>query len=279
MLSIRLFPRSNAGDGLYLCFCMCCFSVKSDHVLGGSFHPVRYGSWTNQVLLLVRCRKFSILYWCLSSPLGFFFWHSWHEPQYVIPKLVSLQWLATGYPRGKQGGGLNFKVFVLNSCCLLPTVSANLNSFARHQSFPNKCMGNGCFSHLTKGRRLLLPWEMWYADWYCKIMRCHPSLSSWLEEDDDPVVAKVNQRMQQITGLTVKTAELLQVGALASSWWNLLLRVVWWRWMFSLCVPGRKGWRYQRNVRTSCRNLRLTVCSEGSACCLFFKSAKAYFLS
>ncbi|NWY01877.1 P4HA2 hydroxylase, partial [Nothoprocta ornata] len=37
------------------------------------------------------------------------------------------------------------------------------------------------------------------------------SKSSWLEEDDDPVVAKVNSRMQQITGLTVKTAELLQV--------------------------------------------------------------------
>ncbi|XP_064017593.1 prolyl 4-hydroxylase subunit alpha-2 isoform X3 [Pogoniulus pusillus] len=37
------------------------------------------------------------------------------------------------------------------------------------------------------------------------------SKSSWLEEDDDPVVAKVNQRMQQITGLTVETAELLQV--------------------------------------------------------------------
>lgn len=41
--------------------------------------------------------------------------------------------------------------------------------------------------------------------------------SSWLEEDDDPVVAKVNQRMQQITGLTVKTAELLQVGTFVSS--------------------------------------------------------------
>jgi len=38
-----------------------------------------------------------------------------------------------------------------------------------------------------------------------------------LEEDDDPVVAKVNQRMQQITGLTVKTAELLQVGTLVWS--------------------------------------------------------------
>ncbi|XP_030618595.1 prolyl 4-hydroxylase subunit alpha-2 isoform X8 [Delphinapterus leucas] len=37
------------------------------------------------------------------------------------------------------------------------------------------------------------------------------SKSSWLEEDDDPVVARVNLRMQHITGLTVKTAELLQV--------------------------------------------------------------------
>ncbi|XP_072846282.1 prolyl 4-hydroxylase subunit alpha-2 isoform X1 [Pogona vitticeps] len=37
------------------------------------------------------------------------------------------------------------------------------------------------------------------------------SKSSWLEETDDQVVAKVNQRMEQITGLTVKTAELLQV--------------------------------------------------------------------
>ncbi|EGW08815.1 Prolyl 4-hydroxylase subunit alpha-2 [Cricetulus griseus] len=36
------------------------------------------------------------------------------------------------------------------------------------------------------------------------------SKSSWLEEDDDPVVARVNRRMQHITGLTVKTAELLQ---------------------------------------------------------------------
>ncbi|XP_032995952.1 prolyl 4-hydroxylase subunit alpha-2 isoform X1 [Lacerta agilis] len=37
------------------------------------------------------------------------------------------------------------------------------------------------------------------------------SKSSWLEENDDLVVAKVNHRMEQITGLTVKTAELLQV--------------------------------------------------------------------
>lgn len=75
-------------------------------------------------------------------------------------------------------------------------------------------MENDSFSHLTKGRRILLPWEMWCGDLDCK-MCCYPSCSSWLEEDDDPVVAKVNQRMQQITGLTVKTAELLQVGALA----------------------------------------------------------------
>ncbi|EMP41594.1 Prolyl 4-hydroxylase subunit alpha-2 [Chelonia mydas] len=37
------------------------------------------------------------------------------------------------------------------------------------------------------------------------------SKSSWLEEHDDPVVARVNHRMQHITGLTVKTAELLQM--------------------------------------------------------------------
>lgn len=49
------------------------------------------------------------------------------------------------------------------------------------------------------------------------VFRSFPYPSSWLEEDDDPVVAKVNQRMQQITGLTVKTAELLQVGTFVSS--------------------------------------------------------------
>ncbi|XP_069508611.1 prolyl 4-hydroxylase subunit alpha-2 isoform X2 [Ambystoma mexicanum] len=37
------------------------------------------------------------------------------------------------------------------------------------------------------------------------------SKSAWLEEYDDPVIAKVNQRMQAITGLNVQTAELLQV--------------------------------------------------------------------
>ncbi|XP_070790024.1 prolyl 4-hydroxylase subunit alpha-2 isoform X1 [Pituophis catenifer annectens] len=37
------------------------------------------------------------------------------------------------------------------------------------------------------------------------------SKSSWLEEEDDLVVAKVNHRMELITGLTTKTAELLQV--------------------------------------------------------------------
>ena len=35
--------------------------------------------------------------------------------------------------------------------------------------------------------------------------------SAWLEGEDDPVVARVNQRIEDITGLTVKTAELLQV--------------------------------------------------------------------
>ncbi|MEE6479381.1 hypothetical protein FKM82_012236 [Ascaphus truei] len=37
------------------------------------------------------------------------------------------------------------------------------------------------------------------------------SKSAWLEEYDDPVVARVNLRMQAITGLTVDTAEFLQV--------------------------------------------------------------------
>ncbi|MGH0117909.1 UNVERIFIED_CONTAM: hypothetical protein FKN15_074376 [Acipenser sinensis] len=37
------------------------------------------------------------------------------------------------------------------------------------------------------------------------------SKSTWLAAEDDPVVARVNQRIEDITGLTVETAELLQV--------------------------------------------------------------------
>ncbi|XP_066572969.1 prolyl 4-hydroxylase subunit alpha-2 isoform X2 [Amia ocellicauda] len=37
------------------------------------------------------------------------------------------------------------------------------------------------------------------------------SKSAWLEGEDDPVIARVNQRIEDITGLTVETAELLQV--------------------------------------------------------------------
>ncbi|XP_054611799.1 prolyl 4-hydroxylase subunit alpha-2 isoform X2 [Dunckerocampus dactyliophorus] len=37
------------------------------------------------------------------------------------------------------------------------------------------------------------------------------SKSAWLEEEDGPVIARVNQRIQDITGLSVDTAELLQV--------------------------------------------------------------------
>ncbi|XP_068600234.1 prolyl 4-hydroxylase subunit alpha-2-like isoform X2 [Brachionichthys hirsutus] len=37
------------------------------------------------------------------------------------------------------------------------------------------------------------------------------SKSAWLEEEDDPVIARVNQRIADISGLTVDTAELLQV--------------------------------------------------------------------
>ncbi|CAB1420210.1 unnamed protein product [Pleuronectes platessa] len=37
------------------------------------------------------------------------------------------------------------------------------------------------------------------------------SKSAWLEEEDDPVISRVNQRIEDITGLEVDTAELLQV--------------------------------------------------------------------
>ncbi|XP_073680274.1 prolyl 4-hydroxylase subunit alpha-2 isoform X2 [Garra rufa] len=37
------------------------------------------------------------------------------------------------------------------------------------------------------------------------------SKSAWLEGEDDPVIERVNQRIEDITGLTVDTAELLQV--------------------------------------------------------------------
>uniref|UniRef100_A0A9J7YTR7 procollagen-proline 4-dioxygenase n=2 Tax=Cyprinus carpio TaxID=7962 RepID=A0A9J7YTR7_CYPCA len=37
------------------------------------------------------------------------------------------------------------------------------------------------------------------------------SKSAWLEGEDDPVIARVNQRIEDVTGLTVDTAELLQV--------------------------------------------------------------------
>ncbi|XP_065819041.1 prolyl 4-hydroxylase subunit alpha-2 isoform X3 [Labrus bergylta] len=37
------------------------------------------------------------------------------------------------------------------------------------------------------------------------------SKSAWLEAEDDPVIDRVNQRIQDLTGLTVDTAELLQV--------------------------------------------------------------------
>lgn len=47
--------------------------------------------------------------------------------------------------------------------------------------------------------------------WALLTTLCSHLISAWLEEEDDPVVARVNQRIQDITGLTVDTAELLQV--------------------------------------------------------------------
>lgn len=40
---------------------------------------------------------------------------------------------------------------------------------------------------------------------------CTIVLSAWLEGEEDPVIARVNQRIEDLTGLTVETAELLQV--------------------------------------------------------------------
>lgn len=37
------------------------------------------------------------------------------------------------------------------------------------------------------------------------------SSSAWLEGEEDPVIERVNKRIEDITGLTVDTAELLQV--------------------------------------------------------------------
>lgn len=37
------------------------------------------------------------------------------------------------------------------------------------------------------------------------------SFSAWLEGEEDPVIERVNQRIEDITGLTTQTAELLQV--------------------------------------------------------------------
>lgn len=37
--------------------------------------------------------------------------------------------------------------------------------------------------------------------------------SAWLEGYEDPVIARVNQRIEDIIGLTVDTAELLQVSS------------------------------------------------------------------
>lgn len=76
-------------------------------------------------------------------------------------------------------------------------------------------------SHVTEDRRNPCPlgngwlWLVFLNNIYIFPIP-FPCSSSWLEEDDDPVVGKVNQRMQQITGLTVKTAELLQVSTLGS---------------------------------------------------------------
>lgn len=43
------------------------------------------------------------------------------------------------------------------------------------------------------------------------VYTCLCFFSAWLEGEEDPVILRVNQRIEDITGLTVDTAELLQV--------------------------------------------------------------------
>lgn len=87
--------------------------------------------------------------------------------------------------------------------------------------------------------------------------RSFPCPSSWLEEDDDPVVAKVNQRMQQITGLTVKTAELLQVGTLVLS--DRAGRLSCWSGGSGACAERNPGWLQPRPSRGFCGLLAARV--------------------
>lgn len=51
-------------------------------------------------------------------------------------------------------------------------------------------------------------WEFFFVE-FCLFICLR--LSAWLEGEEDPVIARVNQRIEDLTGLTVETAELLQV--------------------------------------------------------------------
>lgn len=46
---------------------------------------------------------------------------------------------------------------------------------------------------------------------HCCIAVCLMIFSAWLEAYEDEVIARVNQRIEDLTGLTTDTAELLQV--------------------------------------------------------------------
>jgi len=45
---------------------------------------------------------------------------------------------------------------------------------------------------------------------YCVLIHAG-FFSAWLEGEEDPIIERVNQRIEDVTDLTVQTAELLQV--------------------------------------------------------------------
>lgn len=129
-----------------------------------------------------------------------------NKEQGLVAAQVSTSGLLSAYPRN---GWLAFS-------CLLATPHPLL------QQVP--CTACSCWPWLwgqSAGPHGSLPFHLLFSALFFLP-------SSWLEEDDDPVVARVNRRMQHITGLTVKTAELLQVqivpGTVGVGKWVFLAR-------------------------------------------------------
>lgn len=62
-------------------------------------------------------------------------------------------------------------------------------------------------------------------------------LSAWLEGEEDVVIERVNQRIEDITGLTVETAELLQVMLLILLYYTNNYFISYWIDGISLKMP------------------------------------------